>query len=65
MKKEKRIICYDAGLGLEACRFEGISQPFPAHFHEYYVIGFVESGVRHLVCGNKAYTVNPGHILSL
>ena len=31
---------------IEACRFEGIVQPFPSHFHEYYVIGFVEKGRR-------------------
>ena len=63
MKEEKQIVCYDAELGLEAFQFKGIDQPFPAHFHEYYVIGFMESGVRCLVCENREYTVRPGHIL--
>ncbi len=48
MKKEVRTVVYDEGLGVEAYRFEGIVQPFPNHFHEYYVIGLVEDGARAL-----------------
>ena len=44
MKKEIRTVVYDEELRLEAYRFEGIVQPFPDHFHEHYVIGFVEGG---------------------
>ena len=33
---------YDEELRIEAYRFEGIAQPLPNHFHEHYVIGFVE-----------------------
>lgn len=63
MKKEVRKIFFDEELRLEACFFEGISQPFPPHFHEYYVIGFIESGRRQLsVCGNE-YTAAEGDIL--
>ena len=40
MKKEVRTAVYDDELQIEAYRFEGIVQPFPNHFHEYYVIGF-------------------------
>ncbi len=29
MKKETRTVVYDDELRLEACRFEGIVQPFP------------------------------------
>lgn len=46
MQKEIRTVCYDEDLHLEAYRFEGIVQPFPNHFHDYYVIGFMESGTR-------------------
>lgn len=46
MKKETRTVVYDDALRLEAYRFKGIVQPFPSHFHEYYVIGFVEKGRR-------------------
>ena len=41
MKKEIRTVVYDEDLRLEAYRFVGIVQPFPNHFHEHYVIGFV------------------------
>ena len=63
MQKEIRTICYDDDLHLEAYRFEGIIQPFPNHFHDYYVIGFIEAGTRYLSCKNKEYTVSQGNIL--
>jgi drug/metabolite transporter (DMT)-like permease len=43
MKKETRTVVYDDELRMEAYRFEGIVQPFPNHFHEYYVIGILTS----------------------
>ena len=63
MKKEIRTVCYDEDLRLEAYRFEGIVQPFPNHFHDYYVIGFIEAGTRCLSCKNKEYTIDQGNIL--
>lgn len=63
VKKEIRTICYDKDLSLEAYHFKGIVQPFPNHFHDYYVIGFVESGTRCLQCKNQKYTIIPGNIL--
>lgn len=63
MKKEVRTVCYDEELQMEAYHFEGIVQPFPNHFHDYYVIGFIEAGTRCLSCKNKDYTVTSGHIL--
>lgn len=63
MKKEVRKIFFDEELRLEAYFFDGVSQPFPPHFHEYYVIGFIESGRRQLsVCGRE-YTAAAGDIL--
>ena len=53
MKKEIRTVVYDDELRMEAYRFEGIVQPFPSHFHEHYVIGFVESGERVLFCRDR------------
>lgn len=52
MKIEIRTIVYDESLRIEACRFEGIVQPFPNHFHEHFAIGFVENGERCLSCRN-------------
>jgi AraC-like DNA-binding protein len=63
MKKETRTIVYDDELRIEAYRFEGIVQPFPNHFHEYYVIGFVEDGERCLSCKNKEYYIQKGNVV--
>jgi len=63
MKKEVRTICYDSDLQLEAYRLEGIVQPFPNHFHECYVIGYMVGGKRYLSCKNKEYTLNKGDIV--
>jgi AraC-like DNA-binding protein len=63
MKKETRTVVYDDELRIEAYRFEGIVQPFPNHFHEYYVIGFVENGERHLSCKNKEYVIQKGNVV--
>ncbi len=63
MKKEIRTAVYDDELRIEAYRFEGIVQPFPNHFHEYYVIGSVEDGERVLSCKNQEYTVKKGDVL--
>ncbi|USL40710.1 AraC family ligand binding domain-containing protein [Priestia megaterium] len=63
MTKEIRTAHVDAALHIEAYRFKGIMQKFPAHFHEYYVIGFIEEGQRHLICQGKEYIINPGDLL--
>lgn len=63
MKNELRTAVYDEHLQLEAYRFEGIIQPFPNHFHEHYVIGFVEQGQRMLSCKNQEHHIRPGDIL--
>ena len=63
MKKEIKTVVYDDELRIEAYRFEGIVQPFPNHFHEYYVIGFIEEGERCLSCKNREYTIKTGDII--
>lgn len=63
MKKETRTAVYDEELRIEAYRFEGIAQPFPGHFHEHYVIGFVEKGDRLLFCRERRYAIGQGCIL--
>ena len=63
MKKEIRTVVYDDELRLEAYRFEGIVQPFPNQFHEHYVIGFVEDGMRRLSCRNQEYSIEKGSIV--
>ncbi len=63
MKKETRTICYDEDLKLEAYQLKGIIQSFPNHFHDYYVIGFVEAGTRLMSCKNKEYRITKRNIL--
>lgn len=63
MKGEARKVVYDKELKVEACRFKGIMQPFPNHFHEYYVIGLVEEGTRVLFCRNREYVIRKGNIV--
>lgn len=63
MKKEVRTVVFDDELHIEAYRFEGIVQPFPNHFHEYYVIGFIEDGERVLSCKNRKYIIKKGNVL--
>ncbi|WP_367566202.1 helix-turn-helix domain-containing protein [Lacrimispora sp.] len=61
--QEQRLVCYDDELKIEAHQFNGIMQKFPNHFHEYYVIGFIESGKRHLTCKNKEYIIDAGDLV--
>lgn len=63
MKEEIRTVKYDPELKVEAYHFQGIMQKFPNHFHEYYVIGFIEKGQRFLSCKNKEYIIEPGDLL--
>ena len=63
VKKESRTAVYDGALRVEAYRLEGIAQPFPNHFHEYYVIGLLEDGERALRCKNREYTIKKGDVL--
>lgn len=63
MQKENRTVCFDIDLNIEAYNFKGIKQKFPNHFHEYYVIGFIESGRRQLFCKNKEYVIEKGDLV--
>ena len=63
MEQAKREMYYDTRLQIEACFFSGLMQPFPMHFHEYYVIGLVERGQRALTCRNRDYTIGARDIL--
>lgn len=61
--QENRTVCYDTDLEVEAYRFEGIMQKFPNHFHDYYVLGFIEQGKRYLACKNEEYIINTGDVI--
>lgn len=63
MSLKERTVRFDYDLQIEAYRFQGVMQKFPNHFHEYYVIGFIESGQRRLSCKNKEYVVATGDLV--
>lgn len=63
MELEERTVCFDRDLEVEAYRFKGVMQKFPNHFHEYYVIGYIESGKRRLSCKNNEYTIGAGDLV--
>lgn len=63
MNKGIKTVYYDKELNIEAYWFNDIIQPFPNHFHDYYVIGVVESGERCLSCKSKEYVIKAGDVL--
>lgn len=66
MKKEVRKVVYAEELGLESYYLQGTTHAFPRHFHEYYVLGLVESGQRRLFCNDNRQencTLHKGDIL--
>lgn len=63
MQKGVRTAVYNGEMQIEAFCFAGIAQPFPNHFHAYYVIGSVEAGSRTLCCKGQAHNVTKGDIL--
>lgn len=65
MQQQNRAVVYDQELKLEAFYFEDVCQPFPGHFHPYYVLGLVEQGERSLVCSGREYAIRPGSVLLL
>ena len=62
-QNERRTARYDPELMVEAYQFQGVMQAFPSHFHEHYVIGFIERGRRKLVCKGERYLTAPGDLL--
>lgn len=63
IEQEQRHVYYDRDLEIEAYNLGGVVQKFPNHFHEYYVIGFVEGGKRRLWCKGKEYDVTAGDLI--
>lgn len=63
MQKEQRLVYFDRDLEIEAYQLCGNVQKFPNHFHEYYVIGFIEGGKRHLWCKGREYDLSAGDFI--
>ncbi len=62
-EQEQRHIYYDRDLQIEAYNLSGVVQKFPNHFHEYYVIAYIEGGKRHLHCKGKEYKLSAGDLI--
>jgi AraC-like DNA-binding protein len=62
-KSERRTAIYDPELMVEAYQFQGVMQAFPNHFHEHYVIGFIEHGRRNLKVRGGCVLTAPGDLL--
>lgn len=60
VKYEPGTAVYDAGLRLEAYRFR---RSFPKHFHECYVVGYIEDGQGTLICKDVEYALKKGDIV--
>lgn len=61
--QEQRHVYYDHDLEIEVYNLGGIVQKFPNHFHDYYVIGFVEGGKRRLWCKGQEYGLTEGDLI--
>lgn len=63
MEKEIWPVACGSGPRIEAYRLKGACQPFPSHFHDYYVIGLVAGGERTLSCKSQEHAISKGDIL--
>lgn len=63
METISRTIRHDEVLGLEAFCLQGYAQPFPRHFHDYYVFGLMVSGERELLCNGLELQLSPSNLL--
>lgn len=60
-----RTAVFDGELRVEAYRLRGHGRPFPAHFHDHYVLGLMEAGERRLRCGGTERTLRAGDLMLL
>ncbi|WP_298021249.1 AraC family transcriptional regulator [uncultured Dysosmobacter sp.] len=65
MEHPDKTVAADHDLHIEAYHFQGLSQPFPLHFHAHYVLGLAERGTRCLSCKRQEATLHPGELLLL
>lgn len=63
MDPSQKTVVYDRDLQIEAYHFQGLAQPFPLHFHAYYVLGLVERGARRLSYQYQETDIHSGDLL--
>ena len=50
-------IVFDEKLNIEVLTLTGMIENLPPHFHDYYELGYIESGSRRVICQGKEYTM--------
>ena len=65
MDTNTRSVRFDNELQIEAYQFTEIVQPFPNHFHDYYVIGLIETGQRCVTVNHQEYNIVANDMLTL
>ncbi len=56
-------IVFDEKLKIEVLTLEGMIENLPPHFHDYYELGYIESGSRRVLCQGKEYIVGKNDLL--
>ena len=46
-------IVFDEKLNIEVLTLTGMIESLPPHFHDYYELGYIESGSRRVICQGK------------
>ena len=54
---------YGNGVKVELCTLFGVIEPFPSHFHDYYMVGVVAGGNRRLTVGGRDFDLMCGDLL--
>lgn len=50
---------------MEICSFESLPTKFPAHFHDYWLLGALLCGQRYLFCNNQRLLLEAGDLVAL
>ena len=56
-------IVFDEKLNIEVLTLTGMIESLPPHFHDYYELGYIESGSRRVICQGKEYIIGKNDLL--
>ena len=57
--ENRRIVGFGPCPGVEFVTLEGIVQPFPLHFHDFWTIGQMVAGTRRMYCRGQVHLLGP------
>lgn len=63
--RNKNTIFIRPRAGLEICAFSGLVQDFPAHFHNYYLVGCLLADRRKAIVSGREYILEAGDVFVL